>query len=457
MKQRTPFLFLSTLALAMPGQASQADTTHIWETNAATRIEQHRKEDFTIEIRHGEKPLAGVQIQLDMEQHEFLFGCNIFKWGNCETALQNEKYQQSFATVFNFATLPFYWSSYEPQKDNPHKAAERNKRIAAWCASQKIRTKGHPLAWNYYDPAWASSIDDAELYKRQMARITENIAQFSGQIDTWDVINEVTEWDREDCQKRAPRTTRIMKAHGVSPYVKACFEAARNGLGDKMLDDTKPSPLLLINDYETSEAYATLLASLTTPEDKPAYDAIGIQSHMHADLWNNEKIREVCDRFARFGKPLHFTELTLLSTREKFKWDQHAPIGPTTPEGEMWQRDELVRIYTMLFSHPAVEAITWWDFSDQGAWMNAPAGLIRKDMSPKPAYNALKKLITKDWATHTTLKTDTTGKATTRAFRGNYTITLTLPGEKESITLTHKIKRGTENKILIKTPSKKGK
>ena len=451
MKHHTFLLSLVTAVLALTAQTVQASAPpreESWEAGAAMRIEQCRNEDFAIEVRQGGKTLAGAQVRLAMERHEFLFGCNIFKWGGCSNALENDNYQQLFAAVFNFATLPFYWSSYEPQKDRPEKAAKRNQQIAAWCATQSIRTKGHPLAWNYYDPAWAGSVDDAELYSRQMARVTENIAQFRSHIDTWDVINEVTEWDREDCRKRAPRTTRIMKAHGAAPYVKACFDAARKGLAQQAASKS-PASLLLINDYETSEAYATLLVSLTTPDGKPIYDAIGIQSHMHAGLWSNEKIREVCDRFARFGKPLHFTELTLLSTLEKFSWDQHAPIGPTTPEGETWQRDELVRVYTMLFSHPAVEAITWWDFSDQGAWMNAPAGLVRKDMSRKPAYDALKKLITQDWATHATLKTDASGRAGMRAFRGRYSITATSPDGGKSTTIRHEIKRGMENKIQI--------
>jgi hypothetical protein len=43
-----------------------------------------------------------------------------------------------------------------------------------------------------------------------------------------------------------------------------------------------------------------------------------------------------------------------------------------------------------------VEGITWWDISD-GGWLNAPAGLIRKDGSSKPAYDELLKLIKGEW------------------------------------------------------------
>ena len=48
----------------------------------------------------------------------------------------------------------------------------------------------------------------------------------------------------------------------------------------------------------------------------------------------------------------------------------------TTEQGERWHADEVERFYTMLFSHPAVTAITWWDFADRNAWQSAPAGFL---------------------------------------------------------------------------------
>jgi hypothetical protein len=43
--------------------------------------------------------------------------------------------------------------------------------------------------------------------------------------------------------------------------------------------------------------------------------------------------------------------------------------------------------YTLLFSHPAVAALIWWDLSDRGALPGAPAGLLREDVGFKPAYD----------------------------------------------------------------------
>ena len=115
--------------------------------------------------------------------------------------------------------------------------------------------------------------------------------------------------------------------------------------------------------------------------------------------------------------PLHFTETTVVSGKR-----QRGKPWQTNPEGEATQARETVRFYETLFSHPSVEAITWWDFSDNGAWQGAPAGFVRKDMSPKPVYNALMKKIKGDWWTKTTIKTDKKGRAAIRGFLGDYKV-----------------------------------
>ena len=78
-------------------------------------------------------------------------------------------------------------------------------------------------------------------------------------------------------------------------------------------------------------------------------------------------------------------------------------------------------MYTELFSHPQVEAITSWDFTDE-CWLNAPAGLLRRDNTEKPSYQALKSLIHGAWETHEQLVTDDEGYVTFTGFKGGYTL-----------------------------------
>ena len=68
--------------------------------------------------------------------------------------------------------------------------------------------------------------------------------------------------------------------------------------------------------------------------------------------------------------------------------DYQVDHWPSTPEGEERQAQEALTHYKTLLANPLVESITWWNLSD-GDWLNAPAGLIRKDGSSKLAYDEL--------------------------------------------------------------------
>ena len=74
-----------------------------------------------------------------------------------------------------------------------------------------------------------------------------------------------------------------------------------------------------------------------------------------------------------------------------------------------------------LFAHPQGEAFTNWDFCD-GAWLGAPAGLVRLDGSHKPSYDAMKQRIWQDWHTDVTLIADENGEITLEGFRGDYVL-----------------------------------
>ncbi|MDR0327172.1 MAG: endo-1,4-beta-xylanase [Planctomycetaceae bacterium] len=434
-----PQLFLP-LFLLFPLAAVAQD----WRAEADARIEQHRKENVTLSVTLDGKPVAGATVTVKMLQNEFLFGSNIFvaQHLGMQSEQETADYLRRFEELLNFATQQFYWPYYEFHDGKP--LYINSERIAKWCGERGIRAKGHPLVWNTRDPEWVKDMSMDELFQAQMERVTICVEMFRHKIDTWDVINEVTEWQRPDNQKNSPKLTELGKTMGDIELAKASFATARKA---------NPNATLLINDYITDDRYAKVIEQLADDKGKPIYDVIGIQSHMHTDIWDNARIWEVCERFAKFKVPLHFTEMTILSTDADKNWwaQENNQSTPTTPEGEIKQAEHVERIYTMLFSHPSVEAITWWDFSDLHAWMNAPAGLIRKDMSPKPAYDVLKKLIKEKWATNVTLKTDGTGETTFRAFRGEYQFTVTLPDGKRHVVEPKKVQKGANSfEIVLK-------
>jgi hypothetical protein len=83
-----------------------------------------------------------------------------------------------------------------------------------------------------------------------------------------------------------------------------------------------------------------------------------------------------------------------------------------------------VRHYRSLVGHPAVQSITYWGITDAGAWLGAPAGLLRADGSHKPAYDALRELVRGDWwLAPTRLRTDAEGRIRISGFLGDYRVT----------------------------------
>jgi endo-1,4-beta-xylanase len=377
-------------------------------SEAQDRIRKNRTGSASLRLTGpgGQPPAPGTRVRITQTRHKFLFGCNIFKLGRCRTAEDNAGYEEHFAELLNYATLPFYWWTYEPRQGQP--MDNRTEEIVRWCREHGVTTKGHPLAWNWAEPRWIAGRTPAEAMQLQLERIGRCAERFKGKVDIWDVVNEATHYDRDELKQRAPTLTRAIAEIGVGEYVRTAFKTARRA---------NPQGLLVINDYRTDPAYAeTVISQLVDEGGKPLYDVVGIQSHMHGGYWGAARTWEVCERFARFGKPLHFTETTVVSgPKQDSTWI-------TTPDGERNQAQCVTEFYTVLFSHPAVEAITWWDFTDQNAWQAAPAGLVRADMTPKPAYEQLHELIKAKWWTKREAETGPDGKVDFQGFFGQYEV-----------------------------------
>jgi endo-1,4-beta-xylanase len=381
---------------------------------AEARIEQLRKRDVALVLTDavGQRLEAGTVVTLEQVSHHFLFGCNLFKLFSCRSPEENAAYERQFADLFNCATLPFYWWDYEPAAGENKDA--RSERYLAWCRTHAITPKGHPLVWNFRDPRWLPA-DPGEAMRLQMARIGRCMTRFEKDILLWDVVNEVTEYDREELKRDAPILTEAIRMMGVPACLKQSFTEARRA---------NPRARLAINDYKADADYESrVLAHLMDEKGAPLYDIIGLQSHMHGGAWAAEKTWKICETFAKYGKPLHFTETTLVSGPAEKPWK-----SDTTAEGEAAQAKAVEEFYTILFSHPAVEAITWWDLSDLGAWGDAAAGLLRKDMTPKPAYERLRQLIKGKWWTRIEARLPADGPLRFRGFRGRYRVRTVVNG-----------------------------
>ena len=376
----------------------------------------HRQANARLRVLNPDgTPAVRQAVSVDQVSHQFLFGCGAFDAVELMKT-QDEKKQaflrermDKWLALFNYGTLPFYWGRYEPEEGKP--AFRETMAAAKWLRQNGVQVKGHPLCWHTACAPWLLKYSNEEILRRQLERIHRDVTAYKDTIGLWDVINEVVimpEFDRYD-----NAITRICKEKGRVGLVKEVFAAAK---------ECDPNAILLINDFNTSEAYAHLIQDLL--EADVPISAIGIQSHQHQGYWGLEKLNRVLERFSRFGLPIHFTENTLISGDimpahivDLNDWQVNE--WPSTPEGEERQAREISEMYSVLFAHPLVEAITTWDFND-GCWLKAPSGFVHEDNTEKPSYTALKNLIHGEWETHETLVTDDEGFLTFTGYKGDY-------------------------------------
>jgi len=386
--------------------------------NPGSRAPEHRTATVELTIRGIDGlPLARREVVVAQRSHAFRFGCTGFEAvelaggaldaGARETA---ERVLASWLELFNTATLPCYWARFEPERGRPD--TRRLLAAARWFRDRGCAVKGHPLCWHTLAPDWLLPLGTDEVEELLRARITREVTDAAGLIDTWDAVNEAVIMPVFDRQENG--ISRLCRALGQVETVRLAFETARQA---------NPGVTLLLNDFDMSADYEHLIEACL--EAGVVIDALGLQSHMHQGYWGVETTLEVLDRFARFGLPLHFTESTLVSGRLMPPEivdlnDYQVTDWPSTPDGEARQADEVVAHYTTLLAHPSVAGVTWWGLPD-GGWLNAPSGLVRADGTPKPAFDALHRLVKRDWwLAPTRLATDDDGRLAFTGFLGEY-------------------------------------
>jgi GH35 family endo-1,4-beta-xylanase len=298
---------------------------------------------------------------------------------------------------------------------------------------QGIPVKGHPLVWHTLAPPWLLDAPLSDVDETIRQRVKRDVTAFAGLVDLWDAINEVVIMPVFTKERNA--VTDLAAVRGRVHMVRLAFETAR---------EANPSARLVLNDFDLSADYEHLIEECLAAG--VVIDALGLQTHMHQGYRGEQEIVSTVWRFARFGLPIQLTETTLVSGDLMPRHivdlnDWQVPSWPSTSDGEARQADEVVRHYRSLVALPAVESITYWGLCDAGAWLGAPAGLVRADGTPKPAYEALHDLVRRQWwLSPTTVRTDAAGHVRVHGLPGEYRVadgaasaTVTVPADTERV------------------------
>jgi GH35 family endo-1,4-beta-xylanase len=421
--------FVICLLLILSIRIVAQDTCFIklWNDTAVIQhisrnIERYRKGDALIKIvdKQG-KPVTKAQVVIKQKTHEFLFGCNLFALDQLKTKELNTKYEEGFATLFNFATLPFYWKDLEPQPEqfrfdeNSPKIWRRPPpdRLVNWCKNHQITPKGHALMYskNMFMPSWTESNNPGIFLKQGHKHMSEIAKRYGETIPVWDVANE-----------EIPRSIHQNEWHKLpGHYLSWCFNEANNLFPRNVK--------LLYNDgteevHKKTDQYMALFTELR--KNGARVNGMGIQFHLYGrkamldgKLYSPEDLFKVYDKLSQLNLPLYITEITIPGNGEK---------------GSIYQKEIVENLYRLWFSTPKMAGITWWNLADGTAFEEENkmmGGLLDEEMNPKPAYQALDKLINHEWKTNIEANTDQKGNIRFKGFHGTYLIEISANGIKK--------------------------
>ena len=152
----------------------------IWNDQVQARIdvdiEKYRKADALVEV---DAP-AGTEVKIEQLSHAFFFGAHIFNFNQLGKKEWNDRYKELYGTLFNSATVAFYWRTLEPYpyanrfeeryedtenfwnscpqpKDQPHWRRPAPDPVISFLKTRGVRIHGHPLVWGsnaWHTPTW---------------------------------------------------------------------------------------------------------------------------------------------------------------------------------------------------------------------------------------------------------------------------------------------------------------
>lgn len=430
------------------------------------RIERYRKSDAVLSLGIPE----GTPVEIELKKHAFYFGAHLFNYDQLGAKELNEKYKALYGTLFNSATIAFYWGPFEPEEGKARFQASPEDSEEFWnqveqpslqghwrrppsdpvvefCERKGIRRHGHPIMWGnhtWHYPRWlmaklpkeilveclsdtrcgtnimmksAEEIERLlpefvqELNQQMVRRVTMLAEHYGNRIQSWDVVNE-SAWDFA-CGWMVPGSKLCKSTYGFMPgdYTYQTFQLAQ-----KLFP---PEVALNINDYNLSSGYGDQIDDLRKRGCK--IDTIGAQMH----LFNPKQCLEIiqgksmiCSPDDMLGKlnsisgsglPVHLSEITIACPE-------------TSEHGQLIQAAITRNLYRLWFSYPSMNGITWWNVVDDCGAPGEPSvsGLFSRKMEPKIAYHVLNDLIHREWTTRLTVKTGKAGTISFRGFRGEY-------------------------------------
>ena len=375
----------------------------------------------------GTAAVDDLRVRIELTKHKFRFGVGMGQSWAMYDRPNFGRYRHHMAEVFNTVALGFHWGWMERVQGRLRRV-EHTESNLRWAKEMGMNVKGTPLLWHNVVPKWLNKIRDLNEVERLIGNRIQNLLTRYPEIGEWGAYNEPTGAVKMHVKENS--IVRWVK-HKGSPTAAQAWVL-------KTAQAVAPRNRYINNHYTHRDpAFKELNGRLI--RDGARFAAIGIQTHMHIrrNRLTEKQLWGLLEDYKVFGKPIHLTEVTVLSSEpfRNFKElrnheraireagrgnDWFAVARKSKPELDQYQAAYLRDFYTLAFSHPSVETIIYWNGSDLFAWRGSAGGLLDLQHKPKPAYRTIKALIKDTWHTELETRTNASGELTFRGFFGTY-------------------------------------
>lgn len=384
------------------------------------------------------KPLKNASVRFQQVQSDFAFGENNYSPdGFAQDGMWNSRaanaWRTLFPTLYNALNNTCYWTE---RHDNSMKRVEEHQgdvrldsfeQVVQWANANGIMCKGHPVFWPVEKaiPKWLRRYDYPTQLKFLEVRVRSLIARFKGQVQTWDLVNEMM-WEPALKNLNKRNWPHLETEENLVEYISQILTWAR---------EEDPTAVFLLNEYgveadekpslkdqfgrdASSKAqrarYVSLYKALRKAGTLP--NAIGLQSHSGPMLTPAQQW-QVYDDLKPAGVPVHVTEFWVPETLP----DELQASGLSKSKVLETIADRVCDYVTAAFGHTDIAAFYGWNLmrtcverknEEKGAYILLPT------------YHRLVDLLRKQWRTDVTLKTDERGVVNLTGFTGHYHLSL---------------------------------
>ena len=278
-EMKTTFVTTAALALALTAHAEfKIDRSamsekywSIWNDEVQAKIdaeiERYRKADASVEVSAPD----GAEVKVEQLTHSFFFGAHIFNFDQLGKKEWNDRYKELYGTLFNSATVAFYWRAFERFPGKPRFEAVEEDSEEYWCReyardpedakrrphwrrpptdpvvdfleSHGVRIHGHPLVWGnntWMTPNWLWDELCPESEKAALEKATGvKVPRWDATIPAGSPSRELSKaWERAWKQIYAKLSGEQIAAL-VPTFIKAqndCYERRIRQIGERYGD-----------------------------------------------------------------------------------------------------------------------------------------------------------------------------------------------------------------------------